>query len=106
MHKNSFLFFATVRDRIIQSYPEQLFKMVKQQRRGVMKKILLFALCLAFGSAYAQTVVTSMVEDFNSPVDLDVWNPNKLTHPDQTPVFTVTQEDNALKVVMKQLSFP
>jgi len=47
-----------------------------------------------------------MTEDFNEPVDLDTWAPSKGTHEDGTPIFNVTQEENALKVEMKQLSFP
>lgn len=57
-------------------------------------------------SLEAPIVETGMMEDFNEPVDLDVWRPNKLVHPDSTPVFDVSQEDNALKVVMKQMNFP
>jgi hypothetical protein len=49
---------------------------------------------------------TGLSENFNAPVDLDTWSPNKWTHEDGTPFFTVTQEEDALKVVMKQASFP
>jgi len=50
--------------------------------------------------------ITGIMEDFNEPVDLEDWRPNTLEHEDGTPVFEVSQEDDALKVNMKQLNFP
>jgi hypothetical protein len=54
----------------------------------------------------AQDTQSGYLEDFNAPVDLDMWSPNKLQYDENTLVFTVTQEEDALKVVMKQLNFP
>lgn len=53
-----------------------------------------------------QPPLTSYMEDFDMPVDLDFWRPNKAEHDDGTPIFEVSQEDGALKVVMKQKAFP
>jgi hypothetical protein len=54
----------------------------------------------------AQETRDGYLENFNAPVDLDMWSPNKLQFDESTLVFTVTQEEDALKVVMKQLNFP
>ncbi len=71
-----------------------------------MNKALLIILCLLLGfSSLLFSQETGYLEDFNNPVDLDFWTPNKLTHEDGTPVFAVSQEDSALKVVMKQKNF-
>ncbi|MBN2000538.1 T9SS type A sorting domain-containing protein [candidate division KSB1 bacterium] len=51
-------------------------------------------------------IKTNFEENFDEQVDLDFWRPNTLEHEDGTPVFEVSQEDGALKVVMKQLNFP
>jgi len=50
--------------------------------------------------------ITTFMEDFDAPVDLGFWTPNTGTHDDGTPIFDVSQEDGALKVVMKQKAFP
>ena len=74
-----------------------------------MKKTLLvlFTVMLILPlQIFSQEVIDSYFEDFNDPVDLDIWSPNKLQFDDTSLVFTVTQEENALKVIMKQLNFP
>ena len=72
-----------------------------------MKKtlLLLFALWIML-PLHIFSQEDSYFEDFNDPVDLDMWSPNKLEFDETTLVFTVTQEENALKVVMNQLNFP
>lgn len=74
-----------------------------------MKKlsILLCAVLIMLSlQVFAQDTREGYLENFNAPVDLDMWSPNKLQFDDNTLVFTVTQEEDALKVVMKQLNFP
>ncbi|MBN1481759.1 T9SS C-terminal target domain-containing protein [candidate division KSB1 bacterium] len=53
-----------------------------------------------------QPPLTSYMEDFDAAVDVDFWRPNKAEHDDGTPIFDVSQEDGALKVVMNQANFP
>ena len=50
-------------------------------------------------------VVPGYAEHFETPVNLDFWIPNKETHQDGTPVFTVLQLGGALKVWMKQKNY-
>jgi hypothetical protein len=71
-----------------------------------MKKIinLLPILLVLLSSAYP-TDITGFKENFNAPVDLTFWRPHTGAFDDGTPLFNVTQEENALKVVMKQQSF-
>jgi len=84
-----------------------------------MKRLLILSLvivCILFlnnvvsaqdrGGGDSLIVATTFSEDFNAPVDLSFWTPNTATHEDGTPLFAVTQEENALKVVMKQQNFP
>jgi hypothetical protein len=74
-----------------------------------MKK-LLFLLCAVLMvlplQVFAQDTRDGYLENFNAPVDLDMWAPNTLQFDESTLVFTVTQEEDALKVMMKQLNFP
>jgi len=49
--------------------------------------------------------LTGYSEDFEQEVDLDFWTPNTTMHSDSTLVFQNTQEEGALKVVMKQKNF-
>ena len=68
---------------------------------------LMFFMVLLFAAVQLQAEkLTTFEENFDAPVDLDFWRPNKLTHDDETPIFDVSQEDGALKVVMKQKNFP
>jgi hypothetical protein len=70
--------------------------------------ILLFLLVSSFSfieAAPALETLTGWMENFDAPVDLDFWTPNKKLNEDETPVFAVTQENGALKVVMKQSHF-
>lgn len=71
-----------------------------------MKKslALLPVLLVLLSSAYP-TDITGFKENFNTPVDMTFWRPHTGTFDDGTPLFNVTQEENALKVVMKQQNF-
>jgi len=51
------------------------------------------------------TTINGYEEDFSSPVDLGFWIPNTEMHPDGTPLFFVLQQEEALKVSMKQQHF-
>ncbi len=56
-------------------------------------------------AAAPPTEMTSYVEDFEEPVDFDLWLPNKGVHADSTPIFTLTQEDGALTYGVNQNAF-
>jgi hypothetical protein len=45
------------------------------------------------------------IETFDAPVDLAIWSPNTSAHGDGTPFFSVSQQENALRVAMKQANF-
>jgi hypothetical protein len=70
----------------------------------IRKTIGICFLTLAMsGMAVGQT---GFEENFNAPVDLTFWRPHTGTKADgSTPIFNVSQEDTALKVIMKQSSF-
>lgn len=51
------------------------------------------------------TTIKGYEEDFASPVQMGFWIPNTETHPDGTPLFFVLQQEEALKVTMKQQHF-
>jgi hypothetical protein len=50
--------------------------------------------------------LTGMIETFTDPIDTSLYHPNKGTLADGTPMFAVTQDNGALKIVMNQASFP
>ncbi len=56
-------------------------------------------------AAVPPTVLTSYYEDFNEPIDFDLWLPNRGIHPDSTPIFTLTQENGALTYGVNQNAF-
>jgi hypothetical protein len=62
-----------------------------------MKKALLIlvSLILSMSVQSISQTTTGFLEDFNAPVDLNFWTPNKTTHDDGTPVFNISQEDGA-----------
>jgi hypothetical protein len=49
---------------------------------------------------------TGFTEDFESEINMDIWDANRLEHPDGHRVFTVSGDNGTLKVVMDQLNFP
>ncbi len=49
--------------------------------------------------------LTTFTEDFNNPINTNLWRPNEGTLDDGTPIFTLTQENNALKYEMVQKEF-
>jgi hypothetical protein len=69
-------------------------------RMAVRMAVLFF--CVS-GFVMAQT---GFEENFNAPVDLTFWRSHTGLKADGiTPIFAVSQEDSALKVIMKQNSF-
>jgi hypothetical protein len=89
---------------------------VNMNRIGSISLILVMFLAFAIqvqagnlvvnaASALPETMLTTFEENFNAPVDLAFWTPNPSTLLDGTPIFAVTQEEDALKVVMNQLNF-
>jgi hypothetical protein len=49
--------------------------------------------------------VRSYTEDFEEPVSLDLWQPNKKEHPDGTPAFRVSQSSGVLHDTVSQVNF-
>ncbi len=49
---------------------------------------------------------TGFSEDFEGDINMDIWDANRLEHPDGHRVFEVSGDNGALKVVMDQLNFP
>jgi hypothetical protein len=49
---------------------------------------------------------TGYSEDFEGEINMDIWDANRLEHPDGHRVFTVSGDNGTLKVVMDQLNFP
>ncbi len=48
---------------------------------------------------------TGYTEDFNGEIDMAIWDANQKEHTDGGRVFTVSEDNDALKVVMKQDHF-
>ena len=51
------------------------------------------------------TTIRSFTEDFSRPVDMGFWIPNKKTFDDGTPLFFVLQQEEALRIEMKQQQY-
>jgi hypothetical protein len=49
--------------------------------------------------------LAGMIERFTDPIDTGLYRPNKGTLGDGTPIFAVSQDEGALKIVMNQGSF-
>jgi len=72
-----------------------------------MKKMsILVALVILSAAGVAVAQRKGYVEHFTNPVDTNVWHPNKGITSDGTPMFVMSQEDGAMKVVMHQETFP
>ncbi len=56
-------------------------------------------------AAAPPTVVSHWSENFNAPINMELWNPNTTKHDDGSPVFNVAQNDGTLLVEMNQKNF-
>ena len=60
-----------------------------------------------FPKTFGQTeTIGGFYEDFEEPVDMSRYDVNPKIHEDGHPVFQITQENGALKIVMDQKDFP